>query len=204
MRADSWFRQYWFFAFPLPFFPLRYVFATPSDRLRDRSRKAFGLSNLRSDSPLDSVHVGRSYLDPIGASNGSGTLGSLSVSHVVVANGLLGLLFDTDSSAQALVLDGIVHSRPERWDNQLSTNVAPQLLTTVLIPFPCACARESVSGTCWAIPISLRGVRTVEPYVRDDRKGDQLCRKVAEQYDLIRCLPPPTLACVEMPVSSMS
>jgi hypothetical protein len=97
---------------------LRYVFATPSDRLRDRSGKALGLSKLRSDSPLDSVHVGRSYLDPIQALNGSSTLGSLGVSYVVLANGVLGVLFDTDSSAQALVLDRIVHCR-ERWDNQL-------------------------------------------------------------------------------------
>jgi hypothetical protein len=122
MRADVWFRQYWSFAFPLPFFRLRYVFATPSDHLRDRPGKALGLRKLRSDSPLDSVHVGRSYLGAIGASNGSGTLGSLSVSDVVLANSLLGLLFDTDSSAQALVLDRIVDCRPERWDNQLSTN----------------------------------------------------------------------------------
>jgi hypothetical protein len=105
MRADSWFRRYYSFAFPLPFFGLRYVFATPSDRLRDRPGKALGLSNLGSDSPLDCVHVGCSYLDAIGASNGSSTFGSLGVSYVVLANGVLGLLFDTDSSAQALVLD---------------------------------------------------------------------------------------------------
>ena len=71
MRAGSWFPRYWCFAFPLPFFRLRRVFATPSDRLRDRSGKAPGLSNLRSDSPLDSVHVGGSYLVPVGASNGT-------------------------------------------------------------------------------------------------------------------------------------
>jgi len=93
MRADSWFRRHWFLAFPLPFFPLRNVFATPSDRLRDRSGKTLGLSNLLSDSPLDSVHVGRSYLDLIGASDGSTTSGSLGVSYVVAANGVRGLLF---------------------------------------------------------------------------------------------------------------
>ena len=84
MRAAPWFRRYWFFAFPLPFFRLRHVFATPSDRLRDRSGKALGLSNLRSDSPLDPGYVERSYLDSIGASNGYSTLGSLGVSYVVI------------------------------------------------------------------------------------------------------------------------
>ena len=202
MRVGSRFRRYRFLAFALPFFRLRYVFATPSDRLRDRSGKAPGLSNLRSDSPLDSFHVGRSYLDRIG-SNGSSTLGSLGVSYVVLANGVLGLLFDTDSSAQALVLDRIVDCRPERWDNQLSTHVGST--TSHNRAYPIVCTQEqSVSGTCIAIPISLGRVRTIEPYVRDDRKGDQLCRKVAEQYDLIRCLLPPTLACAKMPVSSMS
>ena len=73
MSADSWFRRC-FFAFTMPFFRLRRVFATPSACLRDRSGKALGLSNLRSDSPLDSVDVGRSYLDPIGVSSGSRTL----------------------------------------------------------------------------------------------------------------------------------
>jgi len=127
VRAGSRFRRYWFFAFALPFFRLRYVFATPSDRLRDRSGKALGLSNLRSDSPLHSVHIGCSYLDLIGASSGSGTLGLLSVSYVVLANGVLGLLFDTysseHSSTQARLLDRIVHSGPERWGYQLSINV---------------------------------------------------------------------------------
>jgi hypothetical protein len=56
-------------------------------------------------------------LDLIGGSNGSRTLGSLGVSYVVLANGVLGVLFDTDSSGQALVLDRIAHCRPERWDN---------------------------------------------------------------------------------------
>jgi hypothetical protein len=55
MRADSWFRRHCLFAFALPFFRLRQVFAPPSDRLRDRSGNALGLSNLRSDSPLDSI-----------------------------------------------------------------------------------------------------------------------------------------------------
>ena len=123
MSVDYWFLRYCFFAFRLPFFRLRHVFGTPSDRLRDRSCKTLGLSNLRSDSPLDFGQVGRSYLDRIRASNGSGTLGSLSVSQVVLANGVPELLFDTESSAQALVLDRIVHCRPEHWDNQLSTNV---------------------------------------------------------------------------------
>ena len=50
MRADSWFRRYWYFAFPLPFFRLRFVFATPADRLRERPGKALGISNLRFDS----------------------------------------------------------------------------------------------------------------------------------------------------------
>ena len=172
MRADSCFRRYGFFRFPLPFFRLRYVFATRSDRLRDRSRKARGLSNLRSDSPLDSVAVGRSYLDPMGASHGSSTLGSLGVSYVVFANGVLGVLFDTDSSAQALVLDCIVDCRPERWDNQLSTNVGVRNFSQ-----PCLSharrQEQSVSGTRSAIPISLGRVRTIEPYLRDDRKGDQ-------------------------------
>ena len=101
MRADSWFRRYWFFAFPTPFFRLRLVFATPSDRLRNRSCKALGLSNLRSDSPLDSTHVEGSYLDPVGASDGSSRFGSLGVSNVVRANSVVGLLFHTDSSGQA-------------------------------------------------------------------------------------------------------
>jgi hypothetical protein len=137
MRVDSWFRRHWFFAFPLPFFRLRHVFGTPSARLRDRSGKALGLSNLRSDSPLDSVPVGASYLDSVGASNSSGTLGSVSASYFVLANGvlLIGLLFDTDSAAQAPVEDHIVHCRLERRDNRRSesqarTNVGPQLLTT--------------------------------------------------------------------------
>lgn len=127
MRVGFRFRQYWFFAFLLPFFRLRHVFATPSDRLRDRPRKALELSKLRSDSPLHSVHIGCSYLDPIGASSVSGTLGSLSVSYAVLANGVLALLFDTysseHSSTQALLLDRIVHSRSRRWDYQLSTDV---------------------------------------------------------------------------------
>ena len=82
MRAGSRFRRYWFFAFRLPSFRLRHVFATPSDRLRDRACKAPGLSNLRSDSPLDSSHVGSSYLDRVGASDDSSTSGSLGVSAV--------------------------------------------------------------------------------------------------------------------------
>ena len=132
MSADSWFRRYWFLAFALPFFRLRHVFATPSDRLRDRSGKVPGLSNLRSDSPLDSAYVARSYLDSVGASHGSSRSGSLSVSYVVLAMGVLGLLFDTDASAQAPVQDRLVQCRPERWDNrrsdnQTSTNVGPQL-----------------------------------------------------------------------------
>ena len=166
MRADSWFRRYWFFRFPLPFFRLRYVFATPSDRLRDRSGKALGLSNFRSDSPRDPGYVERSYLDSIGASNGSrsssSTLGSLGVSYVVPANGVPGLLFDTDSSAKALVLDRIVHGCPERWDNQLSTNVGVHDCSQ-----PCLShvrtEEQSVSGKCSAIRISLGRVRTIEP-----------------------------------------
>lgn len=70
MRAGSRFRWYWLFAFPLPFCRLRHVFGTPSDRLRDRSCKALGLSNLRSDSPLDFTYVGRSYLGPFGVPHG--------------------------------------------------------------------------------------------------------------------------------------
>jgi hypothetical protein len=140
MKVGSRFRRYWLFAFALPFFRLRYVFATPSDRLRDRSGKALGLSNLRSDSPLHSVHIGCSYLHFIGASSGSGTLGLLSVSNVALANGVLGLLFDTDSSehssTQALFLDRIVHSRPERWGYQLST-----MSGSTTVPVPSAYAR---------------------------------------------------------------
>jgi hypothetical protein len=143
MRVDSWFRRHWFFAFPLPFFRLRHVFGTPSARLRDRSGKALGLSNLRSDSPLDFVDIGRSYLGYVAASNSYSTSGSLGGSYVVLANGVPGLLFDTDSSGQALVLDRKVHCRPERsecWDNQPSTNAWVHNFSQP-VPFPCAQTR---------------------------------------------------------------
>lgn len=123
MRAGPRSRRCWFFAFPLPSFRLRHVFATRSDRLRGRSCKAPGFSNLRSDSPLDSIHVERLYLDPVGASDGSSTSGSLGVSNVVRASSVVGLLFHTDSFGQALVLDPVLRCRPERRDDQVSINV---------------------------------------------------------------------------------
>ena len=127
MRADSWFQRHLLFAFALPFFRLRYVFATPSDRLRHRPGKALGISNLRSDSPLDFVDIGRSYLDPIGASNGSSTLGSLGVSYVVIRK-----MESCDCCSIPthprkhwfwIASCNCRPEHPERWDNQLSTNV---------------------------------------------------------------------------------
>lgn len=120
MRAGSRFRRCWFFAFEMPFSRLRHAFAMPSDRLRGRSCKALGLSNLRSDSPLDCAHLGGSYLDPIGASNSSSTLGSSGVSNVVRANSVRGLLFHTGSGEAPV---SVAHCCLERSDHQLKTNV---------------------------------------------------------------------------------
>lgn len=120
MRTRFRFREHLFCAFPMPSFRLRYVFVTPSARLRGRSSNALGLSNLRSDSPLDSAHFGRWYLDCIGALNTSSTLGSLAASSVVRANAVRGLLFDVASSGQAPAADPIAPCDVERGDNQLS------------------------------------------------------------------------------------
>jgi hypothetical protein len=162
MSVDSWFRRYCFFAFfPLPFFRLRHVFGTPSDRLRDRSGKAVRLSNLRSDSPLNFVHVGRSYLYSVGVSNGSSTSGSLSVSYVVLANGALGCYryrFIRASTGSG--------SHRALWSRTLGQLIeyycrGPQLLIRVLSHV--RTEQQSVSGTCSApIRISLGRVRTIE------------------------------------------
>ena len=123
MRAGSGFQRGWFFAFPMPLFRLRHVFATSSYRLRGRLCNALGLSNLRSDSPLDSALSGLSYLDSIGALNASSALGSLAVSTVLRANGVAGQLFQTASSGQAPLHGHIADSCLECWDNQLTIKV---------------------------------------------------------------------------------
>lgn len=120
MRAGSRSQRCWFFAFPMSFFRLRHVFATSSYRLRGRLCNALGLSNLRSDSPLDSAVIGLSYLDSIGALNASRALGSLGVSTVLRANGVGGQLFQTASSGQAPLQGHITDSCLECWDNQLT------------------------------------------------------------------------------------
>lgn len=153
MRAGSRFQPCWFFAFLMPFSRLRHVFVTPSARLRGRSSKAPGRSNLRSDSPLDSAYFGRWYLDSIGALNASGTLGLLAASVVVRANGVRGLLLDIASSGQAPVQDPVACCGLERRNNHLGVNVAVHdFLQQWSIN-----AREdekSVSEMCSATPIT--------------------------------------------------
>lgn len=124
MRAGSRIQRCWFFAFLMPFSRLRHDFVTPSARLRGRSSKALGPSNLRSDSPLDSAHFGPWHLDSIGVLNVSGTFGLLAACVVVCVNAVRGPLLDVASSGQAPVHDPVACCGLERRDNQLRLNAA--------------------------------------------------------------------------------
>lgn len=152
MRTGFRFRQHLFCAFPMPCFRLRHVFVTPSARLRDRSSKALGLSNLRSDLRLDSANFGRWYLDSIGGLTASSMLGSLAAPAVVGTSGARGLLFDVASSGQTQVQDPVARCGRERGDEQLSVNVAVhdflQQWST-----DARGNEKSVSETCSATPI---------------------------------------------------
>ena len=128
MTAGSRFRRHRFFAFAMPSFRLRHVFATPSDRLRRVSCNVLGLSNLGSDSPLDFAHFGQWYLDWIGVLRGSSTLGSVGVSTVVRPNGVAaGLLLHVGSSGQAVIGRAqvmCVDDEPKWHDKPCTTGIA--------------------------------------------------------------------------------
>lgn len=170
MRTGSRFRRYLFLVSPMPSFRLRHVLVTPSARLRARSSKALGFSNLLCDFPLDSGHFGCCYLNSTGALNSSSTLASLAAFGVVRLNSVRGLLLDVASSGQATPHDRIARCCLERRDNQLTVNFVvhdflQQWSTTVREDEQC------VSKACSATPINARWWSYQEPCVRDDRKG---------------------------------
>lgn len=152
MRAGPGFRRCRLFAFPMPSSRLRHVFVTPSVRLRGRCCNALRLNNLRSDSPLDSAHFGRCYLDSIGALNAFSTLGSVAASAVVRANGVRGQLFGVASSGKAPVQDPISRCGLERRDNRLSINVSVHDFAQHL-PSSAREEERSACETCSATPI---------------------------------------------------
>lgn len=171
MRAGFRFRQHLSCAFPMPSFRLRHAFVTPSSGLRGSSSNVLGISNLRSDSPVDSTHLGRSYLDSIGGLNTSSTLGSLAASGVGRANAVRGLLFEVASSGQVPAPDPIARRGVEPRDNQLSINgtvhdFSQHWSTNVREE------EQSLSETCSATPIKCALVFAQGTMCQRRQKGD--------------------------------
>jgi hypothetical protein len=117
------YRHYWLFAFAMPFSRLRHAFATPSACLRDRSCKAFGLSNLCSDYPLNCGHGRRWYLASSAGLNAANGSSSPVLSDVARARDLPGLLLDITFPGRVRVQYPMARCGLNHQHNELNTSV---------------------------------------------------------------------------------